>query len=464
MDYSKFKNKKFIISTIAAIIIAAITIYFSFDMFKISYKNYPVLKENMQTLGEKQAKQDDLKTDIAKKEQISKNIAEQEKREDTLLENIKKEFPQLENLNSLQDKIADMQKDLENITHLSNSDLYIKYDTALAKKIDDSYLDSAVSKFASSIFPGLGTSTEMVADEKTKNEVCKPINVLRDYSFYIQNCLNNLDDSYIPIYSKLQAISQSISELQNSDIFIPEYQTIQKNIDSLQTSEFKNHIQNIYNNLYLLKNSLEQVYDTSSILIEDEDTSTVYKSSISERLRDIETEMNNLSNKYNVSVSQDTQNKAIQKRTEQMNQFVDMISFMDENGYFHSSNSYFLETGSNIETYKSGEGTSWYRALFKHQQISVIRHVFDSAASVANEYYIYDRNKRPIAIVSKSPQITVYLYDGIAWYSTTENPDIYISHAQKLIDTFDSYISSQYQEQNKIKRDFKEYYQNENPF
>lgn len=463
MAYSKLKNKKFIISTIAAIIIAAIAIYFSFDMFKNSYKNYPILKENMQILDEKQDKQNELKADIAKKEQISKDITEQEKREDTLLESIKKEFPQLENLNTLQDKVVNMQKDLENIVNITNSDLYIKYDTALAKKIDSSYLDDALSTFASSIFLGLGTSTEMVADEKTKNEVCKPINVLRDYSFYIQDCLNNLDNSSVPIYSKLQAISQSISELQNSDIFVPEYQAIQKNIDSLETSEFKTHIQNIYNNLYLFKNSLEQVYDTSSILIEDEDTSTVYKSSISERLRDIETEMNNLSNKYNVSVSQDTQNKAIKKRTEQMNQFVDMIKFMDSNGYFHSTNSYFLQNGSQLEAYKSGEGSSMYRALFKHEQISLIRHVPNTGGS-ANEYYIYDRSKKPMAIVAKEPQTFIYLHNGQVWYSTVENPDIYISHAQKLIDTFDSYISSEYQEQNKIKRDFKEYYQNENPF
>lgn len=52
MAYSKLKNKKFIISTIAAIIIAAIAIYFSFDMFKNSYKNYPILKENMQILDD----------------------------------------------------------------------------------------------------------------------------------------------------------------------------------------------------------------------------------------------------------------------------------------------------------------------------------------------------------------------------------------------------------------------------
>ena len=367
MDYSKFKNKKFIISTMAAIIIAAIAIYFSFDMFKSSYKNYPILKENMQILGEKQAKQDDLKTDVAKQEQISKDITKQEKREDMLLESIKKEFPQLENLNTLQNKIVNMQKDLENIINITNSDLYIKYDTELAKKIDKSYLDDAVSTFVSSIFPGLGTSTEMVADEKTKNEVCKPINVLRDYSFYIQDCLNNLDNSSVPIYSKLQAISQSISELQNSDIFIPEYQEIQKNIDSLETSEFKTHIQNIYNNLYLLKNSLEQVYDTSSILIEDETTLDVYKTSISEKLRDIEAEMNNLSTKYSVLVSDDVKNKAIEKRTEQMNEFIDMIKFMDSNGYFHSANSYFLQTGSEMEAYKSGEGSSMYRALFKYQ-------------------------------------------------------------------------------------------------
>lgn len=463
MDYSKFKNKKFIISTMAAIIIAAIAIYFSFDMFKSSYKNYPILKENMQILGEKQAKQDDLKTDVAKQEQISKDITEQEKREDMLLESIKKEFPQLENLNTLQNKIVNMQKDLENIINITNSDLYIKYDTELAKKIDKSYLDDAVSTFVSSIFPGLGTSTEMVADEKTKNEVCKPINVLRDYSFYIQDCLNNLDNSSVPIYSKLQAISQSISELQNSDIFIPEYQEIQKNIDSLETSEFKTHIQNIYNNLYLLKNSLEQVYDTSSILIEDETTLDVYKTSISEKLRDIEAEMNNLSTKYSVLVSDDVKNKAIEKRTEQMNEFIDMIKFMDSNGYFHSANSYFLQTGSEMEAYKSGEGSSMYRALFKHEQISVIRHVSNTGGS-ANEYYIYDRSKKPMAIVAKEPQTAIYLYNGEVWYSTVENPDIYISYAQNLINTFDNYNSSEYQEQRDIKKDFKKYYQNENPF
>ena len=69
-----------------------------------------------------------------------------------------------------------------------------------------------------------------------------------------------------------------------------------------------------------------------------------------------------------------------------------------------------------------------------------------------------------MAIVAKEPQTAIYLYNGEVWYSTVENPDIYISYAQNLINTFDNYNSSEYQEQRDIKRDFREYYQNENPF
>lgn len=451
MDYNKFKNKKFIITFFVCLVVCVSSIYFGVQFAKEGYSNLPELRQRQSELDKKVKKEQSLQADVNKIKDIKNSISEQEKREKELADSITKEFPQLESLENLGQKAYDMQSDLKSIIDDLDISYFVIYDSDFARRIDKSLARNIQSAMGSFIFKGFGGAlmTEQY-DNTVKTFFSVSTNELTSYVLDLQDCVINLEELIFPNYYKLNALSQVNGQLQTSDIFIPEYEKIQKTINNFESFEFKKIAQQIYDKLYLLKINAQLFSSVSQLVMDNDVMMSNHISGLTGIVKRSEQQMNNLHKKYNVSLSDEVKQQANEILSKRIDEFVNMIVQLDSIGCF-SAGVEFFDMGASMNVYRQGDSSSDFLTAYKDKTLVFAKH---KNKGDLREYYIYDKNGKPTLIFLKNKNEIVYAYDGNAVYANVANSDIYVNHALKIRDAITS-------DDNNARREFLEYYKNE---